>query len=175
MPRSVLIMMLLFAGALLLPLQVHAQLNPRLDTGDEVRITYEENYEETRPQQLYGEFFSLTDSSVTVLTPERRSVPLSEVQALEVVVGHHRARGALLGAGAGLLVGLAAGAAVSLTDLGGPGANMAIIGVPLWTVPIGALIGFIVAPAQWRRYYLGQSAAGAGGGPAGGVELTFRF
>ena len=177
MPRSVLIiLMLLFTGALVVPSQVHAQLNPPLETGDDVRITYDAVDEETRPQRLNGEFLTLTDSSVTLLTPEERSIPLSEVQTLEVVVGHHRGRGILRGAGAGLIVGLVAGAAVSMLDVGGPGANMAIIGVPLWTVPIGALMGFTAAPPRWRRYNLDHTAgAGAGGIQSGGIELTFRF
>ena len=75
---------------------------------------------------------------------------LADVQRLEVSRGRRHAQGALLGAGVGLVGGVAFGAALAASGCGGGGANMAAIGLPLITVPAGILLGALSAP---HRYF----------------------
>ena len=75
--------------------------------------------------------------------------PTAGVQRLEVSLGQQRAVGAVLGAGAGLLGGVLAGVLLTYSDTGGEGANLAVIGVPLFTVPAGALLGALMAPHRF--------------------------
>jgi len=74
---------------------------------------------------------------------------LSEVVLLEMSIGRRRDMGTLIGGGIGLIGGVAIGALLAGFDTGGTGANMAVIGVPLVTVPAAALLGAMMAP---RRY-----------------------
>jgi hypothetical protein len=80
-----------------------------------------------------------------------RDFPVVDLTRLELSVGRHRARGALIGAGVGLVGGVLVGALISSGGAGAGGANLAVIGVPLFTTPGGALIGAIAAPRRYVR------------------------
>jgi hypothetical protein len=75
--------------------------------------------------------------------------PLLDVRRPEVSVGRQRDLGARIGGWAGLLGGVGVGVVWALSFSGPGGANMAAIGLPLFTAPAGAVIGALVGPHRY--------------------------
>jgi hypothetical protein len=80
-----------------------------------------------------------------------RDFPVVDLERLELSVGRDRELGVLVGGAVGLVGGFLVGALISSTADGPGGANLAVIGVPLFSTPAGALLGAIAAPHRYVR------------------------
>ena len=135
------------ALALATPARAQSDIPMYLRAGDWLRVR-------THAGELTtGRLMVLEDERLRLQRPNDlvMDFPVGDVERLEVSVGRHRAMGAVLGAGAGLLGGILVGAAITRTDSGGGGGgvNLAVIGVPLLTLPAGALLGSLMAPHRY--------------------------
>jgi hypothetical protein len=141
--RSISVLFVLLALAT--SAQAQADIAMHLRAGDWLRVRTHAGAPTT------GRLMAVEDGWLRLNVRKDRvmELPLVDVERLEVSLGRRRGRSALVGAGAGLLGGVLVGALIAYTDSGRGGANMAAIGVPLFTVPAGALLGALVAPHRY--------------------------
>ncbi|HEX8673549.1 MAG TPA: hypothetical protein VF710_16755 [Longimicrobium sp.] len=140
--------LLRFAAALfallVLAAPAQAQFISDLRTGNWIRV------QTLAGEGAAGKLVLLDDERLQIRRAKRvEAFSLADVQRLEVSRGRQYDRGALIGAGVGLVGGVLLGALVSAGDTGGGGANMAVIGLPLFTIPGGMLIGALTAPHRY--------------------------
>lgn len=129
---------------LLLAAPAHAQSISQLRTGNWLRV------QTLGGERSTGKLVLLDDERLQIRSTEGLAAfPLADVQRLEVSRGRQSDRGALIGAGIGLVGGVLLGAVISTGDTGGGGANMAAAGIPLFTIPAGMLIGALTAPHRY--------------------------
>jgi len=128
------------------PAQAQGDIPLDLSPGDWLRVRMHTG------ERATGTLVGLEDGRLRLQAQEDlvRDFPVVDLARLELSVGRHRARGALIGAGVGLVGGYLVGALISSSGAG-IGANLAVIGVPLFTTPGGALIGAIAAPRRYVR------------------------
>jgi hypothetical protein len=121
-----------------------AQAISQLRTGDWLRV------QTLGGARTTGKLVLLDDKGIQIESAEGPAAfSLADVQRLEVSRGRRKDEGALIGAGIGLVGGILFGAALAAGDTGSGGANMAVIGVPLFAIPAGMWVGSLSAP---RRY-----------------------
>lgn len=132
---------LLAVLALAAPAQ--AQSISQLRTGDWLRVQTLDGARTT------GKLVIVDDERLQIRNPKGPAAfALADVQRLEVSRGQRRADGALIGAGIGLVGGVVFGAILARGG-GRGGANMGVIGIPLFTVPAGMLAGALSAPHRY--------------------------
>ena len=121
-----------------------AQRISQLRTGDWLRV-------ETLPgERTTGRLVALDGQELQIRSSRGPvAFSLAEVQRLEVSRGRQYNRGALIGAGVGLVSGILVGAVISGSASGAGGADLAVIGLPLVTLPAGILIGTVIAPHRY--------------------------
>lgn len=131
--------------ALALPGAARAQLGAPLREDDRVRVTV------VNADRVVGRFDRYADHRLHLRTAQGPvALERSRIARLEAAPGQDHSRGALLGAAGGLAAGLGFGILCSLSNCGGgEGANLAIVGIPLVTTPLGALLGWVAAPDRW--------------------------
>jgi hypothetical protein len=140
--------------------------------------------DETRPLDAdlwrVGSLVGADEESLTIRLDGRRvSVRLArtDVSGLQVKRGHARGKGAITGAIVGLVAGFGL-AAVENQRCESAGEWFCDLawGLPLFTVPVGALIGLVLAPARWteaspRTLQVGVTPVQ--GGVRVGARITF--
>lgn len=120
------------------------QIKVPLKTGDQLRVQM------STGERAAGWLVGMEDERLQLETRLGfREFSLPDVQHLEVSIGRKHFEGALIGAGIGLLGGYVFGVAIAKSDRSGGGANMAMIGLPLFTIPAGAVLGALVAPHRY--------------------------
>lgn len=122
-----------------------AQSISELRTGDWLRV---QTADGTRTA---GKLVILDDERLQIRsTKGPAAFALADVQRLEVSRGQRRGDGASIGAAIGLVGGVVFGAILGASGGGrGGGASMAVIGVPLVTIPAGMLVGALSAPHRY--------------------------
>lgn len=121
-----------------------AQTQVSLRSGDWLRV------QTVTGERTTGTLLALDDERVRLETTKGPvGFPLAEVERLDLSVGRRRALSAFVGAGIGLIGGVVFGAALSASGSGSGGANMAVIGLPLLTIPAGAVLGAMAAPHRY--------------------------
>ncbi|HEU5174020.1 MAG TPA: hypothetical protein VFT96_04625 [Gemmatimonadaceae bacterium] len=122
-----------------------------LVSGERVRVTAPE----VTAAPIRGTFLSAERDTIRVATTGGNlivGVPYSAVQRLEVSRGRNRVRWALMGAGAGAVAGMLLGAMSASGGSGSINESWAPLGGLLAGIPIGAVVGAILAPERWRDH-----------------------
>ncbi len=118
---------------------------PELRAGDWVRV------QTLAGERAEGALVRLDDARLQLeLARGGGAFPPEDLQRLELSVGQDRRRGATIGGGIGLVVGVVFGVALAASGSGSGGASFAPIGGPFITVPLGAALGALAAPHQFR-------------------------
>lgn len=139
-----LIFVVFFLLGLATPAQAQGDIPLHLSAGDWLRVRTHTG------ERATGTLVGLEDGRLRLQAQKDlvRDFPVVELERLELSVGRNRWMGALAGAGVGLVGGLLVGAILSSSG-GSGGANLAVIGVPVFSTPAGALLGASGGP---RRY-----------------------
>jgi hypothetical protein len=123
--------------------------------------------------QIEGRLVEIDKESITVLRQkERLRFRRDEIGRLEVQKGRTRGRNALLGAGIGLVVGLAWAAVENSRCQGEFLCGVEFAAYPILTVPAGALVGVAI---PGNRRWVDGSAAGAAMLPPAGVRVAWSI
>jgi hypothetical protein len=105
-------------------------------------------------QRLVGRVSAATADSLMLTRPDGASIALSRpaIERLEVSRGHARVKWALIGAGAGLIVGGVIGGAMGGDDdTSGLGAAEGFTAGALQGIVLGGVAGALLAPERWRE------------------------
>lgn len=122
-----------------------------LGSGEHVRITAPE----LAAAPIRGAFLSAERDTIRVATAGGSlilGVPYSAVQRFEVSRGRARMRWAMMGAGAGAIAGMLLGAMSASGGSGSLDESWAPLGGLVAGIPIGAVVGALVAPERWRDH-----------------------
>lgn len=130
----------------------HGQLLARpITSGEPVRVTAPS----VAAAPIRGAFLSGERDTIRVATAGGSlivGVPFSAVERLEVSRGRDRKRWAVIGAGAGGVAGLLLGALSASGSSGSLDQSWAPLGGLIFGIPVGAVVGAIVAPERWREH-----------------------
>lgn len=122
-----------------------------LGSGERVRVTAPE----LAAAPIRGTFLSAERDTIRMATAGGSlivGVPYASVQRLEVSRGRDRVRWALMGAGAGAIAGMLIGAMSASGGSGSINESWAPLGGLVAGIPIGAVVGAVLAPERWRDH-----------------------
>lgn len=167
----------LLAGCLCLPTAIAAQEHPR-DPGQVVRVT-------TDGEQVQGTVAGQTGEALTLKTGTgSRTIPLASISGMEVRNGKNRGKGALIGAGIGVLVGGILAPLTSHSESCDCDASLTEASTTGEAVLLGALVGgsigglvgaFVLAPYRWTPHPVPTETAFQAHPTGAGWRVGLRF
>ena len=163
------------AGQLSEGTRVRVKIAGRL--ADDGRVT-----PDSSSQSVVGRFLALEADEVILAvgsTPKNIRLPKAAITNLEISRGRSRAKGALIGAGVGGLVGVVWGSIERLRACSKPPhffCDLAFLGPLAVAPPVGAIVGTVIGKPQWVKVSPTTLALGVRTA-TGGVQIggTLKF